>query len=151
MAGRKVNINSKTNYEMNGKKYMLVKENAMFSPEQMTGSGQISLMDQLSEIDTRIAELQKTPHTFHSDPSHGWLEVEAEDLKILGIWGEITSYSYKNCSKVYLEEDLDAVTYLKKVFPDGWDSPEYKQFLTLLHGEEHEEHSFIRNLSPYSP
>jgi hypothetical protein len=136
---------------MTGKKYMLVKEQTMFSPEQMTGSGQISINDQLAEIDRRREELRTTPHTFHSDPAHGWLEVQHSDLKIFGIWGEITGYSYQNNGTVYLEEDLDATTYLKKVFPGGWNTPEYQKFLDLLKSKHYDDHCHIRNLPSYTP
>lgn len=136
---------------MKRKNYIPEREQAMFSPEQQTGSGQISIVDQIKEIDTRRRELQETPHTFHSDPAHGWLEVQHSDLQIFGIWGEITRYSYKMNGTVYLEEDLDASTYLKALFPDGWNSPEYKHFLTLLQGKEHDQFSEIHNLQQYTP
>jgi hypothetical protein len=50
---------------------------------------------------------------YHTDPGHGWLEVDRNHLVELGINEKITSYSYQKGNKVYLEEDVDMGTYLK--------------------------------------
>lgn len=50
--------------------------------------------------------------TFHSDSGHGWLAVPVQLLKELGIQDQITVYSYLYKGVVYLEEDLDAGTFL---------------------------------------
>jgi hypothetical protein len=50
-------------------------------------------------------------YTFHTDPGHGWLEVEFAELERLGIAGEISHYSYRNGSIAYLEEDGDAARF----------------------------------------
>ena len=50
---------------------------------------------------------------YHTDPGHGWLEVDRNHLVELGINDKITSYSYQKGNKVYLEEDMDMGTYLK--------------------------------------
>ncbi len=50
--------------------------------------------------------------TFITDPTHGWLEVPIELIKQLNIKNNITNYSYMNNKNVYLEEDLDAQTFL---------------------------------------
>lgn len=50
-------------------------------------------------------------YPFHSDAGHGWLEVAKSDLKLLGIEGEITPYSYQRGDKAFLEEDKDALTF----------------------------------------
>jgi hypothetical protein len=58
--------------------------------------------------------------TFHTDPSHGWLEVKRADLVELGIEDKISRYSYEKGSKVYLEEDCDQMTYLRAASAAGW-------------------------------
>ena len=50
--------------------------------------------------------------TFHTDPGHGWLEVPRQVLDELGIAAKITLYSYQHENNVYLEEDLDAGTFI---------------------------------------
>lgn len=52
-------------------------------------------------------------YTFHSDAGHGWLAVEAIELAVLGIAGDITHFSYTQDGTVYLEEDQDLATFLK--------------------------------------
>ena len=59
--------------------------------------------------------------TFHTDPSHGWLEVKRSDLIALDIEDKISRYSYEKGSKVYLEEDCDQMTYLRAASAAGWD------------------------------
>ena len=51
--------------------------------------------------------------TFHTDPGHAWLEVPRKMLTELGIDSEITGYSYQSGDHVYLEEDCDAVAFVK--------------------------------------
>ena len=49
----------------------------------------------------------------HSDPSHGWLEVDEIELKQLGInSGAFTDYSFRKGHILYLEEDCDASKFL---------------------------------------
>lgn len=47
---------------------------------------------------------------YHTDPGHGWLEVNRNLLKEFGVEGKITPFSYQNGDTVYLEEDCDAST-----------------------------------------
>jgi len=49
---------------------------------------------------------------FHEDPGHGWLEVPFIELVHLGVAGKISTCSYMNAGKAYLEEDCDAGIYL---------------------------------------
>lgn len=49
----------------------------------------------------------------HSDPGHSWLEVSKRELRILGIKDKISTYSYQDGNKVYLEEDCDAGEYIQ--------------------------------------
>jgi hypothetical protein len=52
-------------------------------------------------------------YTFHTDPSHGWLEVPRAALTKLGIEHKITDYSYQLGDRVYLEEDGDFSTFVR--------------------------------------
>lgn len=58
---------------------------------------------------------------FISDPGHGWLEVSRILVDALGVSEQISSYSYQNGEKAYLEEDCDAVRFIKafsSAFPE---------------------------------
>lgn len=49
----------------------------------------------------------------HSDPGHGWLEVDELYLKQIGTTADAFSeYSYRNGRTLYLEEDCDASKFL---------------------------------------
>jgi len=50
---------------------------------------------------------------FISDPGHAWLKVPVSLLIDLGIDQEITCYSYYRAGFAYLEEDLDAGTFIQ--------------------------------------
>ena len=52
---------------------------------------------------------------FYFDSGHGWLEVNYQELIDLGITKRITNWSYRDGEKVYLEEDIDAGTYIDAV------------------------------------
>ena len=52
-------------------------------------------------------------YVFHNDPGHAWLEVEREELERLGILRKITRSSYQKGDKVFLEEDVDASTFVR--------------------------------------
>lgn len=89
-------------------------------------------------------------YTFFEDPSHGWLEVPAKELKELGIAHEISGYSYKKGENVYLEEDSDLSVYLtavKKHYGLGEDYKFDKQKFEEKHtnGE-----SVVRSYSHYN-
>jgi len=64
--------------------------------------------------------MQKT-YIFHTDPSHGWLEVPMSDIKALGIWHKITACSYYEWNIAFLEEDCDAVTFVEAAKAMGWE------------------------------
>ena len=52
--------------------------------------------------------------TFHTDPSHGWLEVPVTELlKALLTPGNFSAYSYQQGNVVYLEEDCDAPVFIR--------------------------------------
>lgn len=55
-----------------------------------------------------------TTFTFHTDPSHGWLEVSAAELFNVGLLpSDFSSYSYQQGNVVYLEEDCDAAVFIR--------------------------------------
>jgi hypothetical protein len=58
--------------------------------------------------------------TFFADAGHGWLKVDRADLDALDIAHKITYFSYEKGDAVYLEEDLDATTYLDAAKAKGW-------------------------------
>ncbi len=58
---------------------------------------------------------------FFTDPSHGWLEVDLDLLRKYGIKHEISEYSYLRGDKAYLEEDLDAGTFIRELKIRGID------------------------------
>ena len=51
-------------------------------------------------------------YTFHTDPGHGWLAVATSEIEALNI--PVTPFSYVSPDGLtyYLEEDLDAGTFL---------------------------------------
>lgn len=51
---------------------------------------------------------------FHSDAGHGWVAVRIADLIALDLINKITPYSFMNGGTAYLEEDVDAGTFLNK-------------------------------------
>ena len=73
----------------------------------------------------------------HSDPGHGWLEVDELYLKQIGITADAFSeYSYRNGRTLYLEEDCDASKFLilwKEKFG------EYPQILDRHHNRDFRE------------
>jgi len=60
---------------------------------------------------------KKKTYIFHTDPGHGWIAVKMAELLALGIDQDITGYSYvaESGLTVYLEEDIDANTFFKKM------------------------------------
>jgi len=80
--------------------------------------------------------------TFYADPGHGWLAVNREDLDTLDIAHKITRYSYERAGRVFLEEDLDASTYMDAAKAAGWK-------LTIR--EQYQDPSPIREYSHYQP
>ena len=50
---------------------------------------------------------------FHSDSGHGWIEVSLHQIRDAGFKpADFSSYSYRDGSKFYLEEDCDAPKFL---------------------------------------
>ena len=64
---------------------------------------------------------EKRNLTITSDPGHGWLSVSLKDLKDLGITDKISSYSYMNLTRAYLEEDQDLTIFTNAAKAKGWE------------------------------
>ncbi len=79
--------------------------------------------------------------TFHTDPSHGWLEVPVRDLTTLGVADDISSSSYQYETSAYLEEDVDAGVYLRAAREAGW--------LVTTEDRYVDGDSFVRSLPGY--
>lgn len=60
----------------------------------------------------QIEQLGEKSVRYIEDPGHGWLAVPVNNLKLLGIVKEITSYSFISGGYAYLEEDVDLGIYL---------------------------------------
>lgn len=126
----------------------------LFTSEQMRGSGQLDMVALIQRNEERKAVLRQTPHNFHSDPSHGWLEVNYNDLVILGIVGAISGCSYRNGDTVYLEEDCDATEYINALFGRHGERSQDQQIAfeiwrSWLQGFDSNEECFIRNLNHF--
>jgi len=52
-------------------------------------------------------------YRFHSDPGHGWLEVNLQELWDLDIHEKVSHFSYEKLGTVYLEEDCDATLFFE--------------------------------------
>jgi hypothetical protein len=73
-------------------------------------------------------------YTFYEDPGHGWLEVPMAELEELGIAGLITSCSYMDGDKAYLEEDCDLSTFMAaKIL--GLKPADWREACAALHGK----------------
>jgi len=96
--------------------------------------------------------LRRTEHTYHEDAGHAWLKVPKSVIIMFGIADKITGYSYEYAGQVYLEEDQDAITYLKALFSEGLNTETYKQFHQLYIKEINDgDESNIRSLPNYMP
>jgi hypothetical protein len=56
---------------------------------------------------------------FYTDPGHGWLAVNYDELVELGIQDKISSYSYVKGNTVYLEEDCDMAEFMNAMESKG--------------------------------
>lgn len=57
--------------------------------------------------------------TFISDPGHGFLRVPLTILEKYGVQFKISPYSYKSKRYAFLEEDMDANTFMDAVKAKG--------------------------------
>ena len=60
-----------------------------------------------------LRRLAKRRYVFHSDSGHGWLGVKRADVNALGIAADVSSCSYQRGETVYLEEDRDALLFIR--------------------------------------
>lgn len=88
-----------------------------------------------------LEENMKFP--FYTDPGHGWLKVPISLLRELGIESRITRYSYRRGDHAYLEEDCDAMTFIKAMEARG----------RKVEFDEHSSNreSVIRGYEPWDP
>lgn len=63
--------------------------------------------------------MKPRPFVFHNDPGHAWLEVPMGMIFRLGLADKISSCSYRNGEKAYLEEDCDAPLFLQALKSAG--------------------------------
>lgn len=57
--------------------------------------------------------LARRRYVFHSDSGHGWLAVKRADVNALGIAADVSRCSYQRGATVYLEEDRDALLFIR--------------------------------------
>lgn len=55
----------------------------------------------------------KNEFKVHSDSGHSWLAVKRKALESLGVLDKISRFSYQKGATVYLEEDMDAGTFIE--------------------------------------
>lgn len=122
---------------------------SLFTSEQMTGSGQLNMLDQINQVADVRRKLKSTPAVFWNDPGHGWFEANYSDLVLLDIHRIISGYSYRKGDKVYLEEDCDATKYVKAIFGEHPENdPMFPLWKSMIR-DEYRENIFIRNLKHY--
>lgn len=79
----------------------------------------------------------------HYDPGHSWLAVDIRILKQLGLLERISHYSYRSGTTAYLEEDEDALVFMRAA-----DNAR----LDIIETEfDHFEPCFIRRLARFRP
>lgn len=79
--------------------------------------------------------------TLYYDAGHGWLAVPMHIAASVGLFeGDFTVYSYREGNVLYLEEDLDALTFVR-----AWEA-EHGTILT--HAIDHGNWSSIRSMEP---
>jgi len=77
--------------------------------------------------------------TLYYDAGHGWLAVPMHIAASVGLTeGDFSAYSYREGNTLYLEEDMDALTFVR-----AWEA-EHGEIVT--HGVDHGSWSTIRNL-----
>lgn len=58
--------------------------------------------------------LENRTFTYYTDPGHGWLRVEWDDLEALGMQPtDFSRYSYRDDKAMFLEEDVDAGRFVR--------------------------------------
>lgn len=77
--------------------------------------------------------------TFHTDPGHGWIEVDLHAMRQAGLQpSDFSNYSYRKRNVFFLEEDCDAPKFIA-----AWQE---KTGQHINFREAHQENTFIRGL-----
>jgi hypothetical protein len=79
--------------------------------------------------------------TFHTDEGHGWMEVPLSMVKDLGLESKVSKFSYINGQTVYLEEDFDALQFIRAFENRNGYRPEFEDKFTPV--------SFVRDFSRF--
>jgi hypothetical protein len=62
----------------------------------------------------KTKKINQRVYDFITDAGHGWLKVRMSELKELGIYDDISLYSYQDhLGYAYLEEDCDASIFIR--------------------------------------
>jgi hypothetical protein len=103
-----------------------------------------------TEDKSSVKEVLPTHFKFYHDAAHGWLAVPYAAIESLSLDNQISFYSYRSKGTVYLEEDLDAVIFIKAYLKQvGKDSNDYKFFNSLVENVYDGNSSQIRNYPCY--
>lgn len=125
-------------------------QTSLFTREQMSGSGQLNMLDQIERTQDLISRLKKTSILVIDDGGHAWFRVSFSDLKALGIHKAISSSSYKKGDEVWLEEDCDIVPYLQALFGANIsDHPDYPNWKAGIREESVNYPAHVRSLPHY--
>jgi len=81
--------------------------------------------------------------TFHYDVGHGWLEVPVSLLQSLHCDQDISTFSYRDGKRAYLEEDCDLSTFMI--------AAKANDYTVRFNESESVHYSFIRDLPRYTP
>ncbi len=79
---------------------------------------------------------------YYTDPGHGWVQVKRKLLDELGIYKEITTFSYQRGESVYLEEDCDFPLFKKACDKQG--------IVVQLESQHTDRRSLIRSYERFS-
>jgi hypothetical protein len=85
--------------------------------------------------------MDKLNLTYFADPGHSWLRVPIRLVKELGLYQKISSYSYREGSWAYLEEDCDAPMMIMALETSGMKFEVSESFSN--------EYSFVRGLERF--
>lgn len=102
-----------------------------------------SRIDARHTLRTNMTTITQIEYNFYSDPGHGWLAVNLDELIQLGIQDKISSYSYMRGNTVYLEEDCDMAEFMNAMEAKGVQ-------IKLNHINEPRNDSVIRSYGRYS-
>ncbi|OQP65467.1 hypothetical protein A3860_17535 [Niastella vici] len=91
-----------------------------------------------------------TRFTYYADAGHAWLEVPYSALLTLNLHHQITGFSYRQNDMVYLEEDYDAVLFVKAYLSYiGKKENDYEAFRAICSQIHDGNYSQIRNYRHY--